>query len=197
MSDDSPISVEDFESYYSPLADTAIVIISTTILEDWITIAIKTKMRSISNTVHERIFSGYGPLSTFSAKIDIGYALNLYDEKILRDLRALKDIRNTFAHTTMPHFFKSPHVVSDFQKLTGWEKDIHPHQLFRNSVNACVDALKVSLQNKAMIDALMGFHGEGGTKERPLTLLEEFGRPYLHHKSPDQDDSNTDGEDPP
>lgn len=61
-------------------------------------------MRALSNNMAERIFDGYGPLSTFSAKIDVAFALDLIDADVHRDLRTIKDIRNCFAHTTHSYF---------------------------------------------------------------------------------------------
>lgn len=190
MTDDEPISVYDWEANMPPLADTSIVIMSTTVLEDWVTSATKTKMRRLSSNLNERIFRGYGPLSTFSAKIDIGYALELYDKTIHRDLRGLKDIRNAFAHTADPLHFKSEAVAKEFQKLNGWTKDIHPHQLFRDRVRACVDALKVPMQKKALIDALIRYHPDANNKRR-ATLLGEFEQQSPQPQPHDQDDIDT------
>lgn len=117
MSDDGAIPVSEWEQIMHPLADTSIVIMSVTVLEGWVETVIKTKMRGLSNSLHERIFRGYGPLSSFSAKIDVGFALGLFDEAIHRDLRALKDIRNAFAHTSSPMHFKSAALAPEFQKL--------------------------------------------------------------------------------
>jgi len=172
MADTEPISVHEWEKLVHPLADTSIVIMSTTVLEGWVASAIKTKMRALPQSIHNRIFQGYGPLSTFSAKIDIGYALKLYDEKICRDLRALKGIRNAFAHTTSPLHFKSHLAAPEFQKLSNWTKDAHPHQLFRDSVNACVEALKVPLNQKALIDAIIQ-HGEKPEAEKGSTKTDK------------------------
>ena len=41
---------------------------------------------------------GIRGLSTFLAKIDVARALDLIDDAIYKDLRALNDIRNAFAH---------------------------------------------------------------------------------------------------
>lgn len=205
MSDEKPISVEDYDKHFSPLTDTTIVIMSISSLDDWLTTAIKTRMRSLSNTVHDRIFRGYGPLSSFSARIDIGYALSLYDEEIQRDLRALKDIRNAFAHTSTPYFFKSKKVEKNFQKLTGWEKETHPHQLFRNAISKCIDALKVPIHQKALIDALMEYPRESpkssaeNSTQPPTasTSKDRSGRRSARHQHQNPDDIDTNAGDPP
>jgi hypothetical protein len=79
--------------------DTATAVVFASRVEDWLGAAIKTRMRvDLSSRLRERLFEGYGPLSTFSGKIDIGYALSMFEADIYNDLRAIKDIRNRFAH---------------------------------------------------------------------------------------------------
>lgn len=46
----------------------------------------------------ERLFKVDGPLSSFSAKIDLLHLLGLTSELIRTDMHRLRDIRNTFAH---------------------------------------------------------------------------------------------------
>jgi hypothetical protein len=165
---------------------------STTVLEDWVAAAIKTKMRHLSKTLDARIFRGYGPLSTFSAKIDIGYALELFDDTICSDLRALKDIRNAFAHTTDLVFFRSKSVAPEFQKLSGWTKDRHPHELFRERVTACVEALKVPLKNKALINALLGYRA-ADRNERSATFPAKSPAQSPQPQSLGRDETEKDG----
>ena len=52
--------------------------------------------------LENRIFCGYGPLSTLAGKLDIAYALGMYDQKTLKILRRIKKIRNKFAHSPKP-----------------------------------------------------------------------------------------------
>lgn len=47
---------------------------------------------------HEKVFDGVGPLSTFSARIDMGYLLRMYGKEVQRDLHRIRQIRNEFAH---------------------------------------------------------------------------------------------------
>lgn len=188
MPETEPIDVNEWEKFMSPLADTSIVIMSVTVLEDWVASAIKTKMRSLGNTMDERLFRGYGPLSTFAAKIDIGYALNLFGQETHNDLRALKDIRNAFAHTPDPLFFRSTQLAPLFQKLKGWTTKAHPHQLFRDRVHDCVEALKVPLQQRTLIDALM----KRASKTSHLSSHEKSEKPSPRHLPRSQGDNDID-----
>jgi len=48
--------------------------------------------------LNKRLFSGFGPLSSFSSKIDIAYSIGLIPKLMHRDLHILRKIRNEFAH---------------------------------------------------------------------------------------------------
>lgn len=64
--------------------------------------ALKSKLRDLNlpnkETLHKRLFRHYGPLSTFSARIDMAFALYLIGENTRHDLDIIRDIRNDFAH---------------------------------------------------------------------------------------------------
>jgi hypothetical protein len=57
-----------------------------------------------------RIFKGYGPFSSFSAKIDLGYLFGFYPDKMRRVLQTVKDIRNEFAHNPKSSSFKTQRI---------------------------------------------------------------------------------------
>jgi len=104
----------------SQRTDPSFAIIAASRVEDWLRASIQTRMRMLSNKETERLFSGYGPLSTFSAMIDVAYAFSLFNADIRNDLRAIKDIRNAFAHARDPLHFASEKLAPLIQKLTGW-----------------------------------------------------------------------------
>lgn len=56
---------------------------------------------------------GYGPLGSFSAKIDIGYLLRFYGHPIRKELDTIRHIRNEFAHVRYPISF-------DNQRIKDW-----------------------------------------------------------------------------
>ncbi|MGM4967818.1 MltR family transcriptional regulator [Tardiphaga sp. 1201_B9_N1_1] len=67
------------------------------------------------------LFEGEAPLSSFSAKIKIGYALGLYGKIVRDDLDTIRTVRNAFAHSTVHLDFKTPavSVVCNRLKLYG------------------------------------------------------------------------------
>jgi hypothetical protein len=57
-------------------------IVAGSVLEDMLAEALRVKMRDgLSARLKERLFSGYGPLSSFSGKIDIAFAFS-YAQKL-------------------------------------------------------------------------------------------------------------------
>jgi hypothetical protein len=86
------------------LPDRAAGIVGATILESRLGDRLKRETPSFvikeKNTLHQRMFSHQGPLGTFSARINLGFMLKIYDEQAWRDLDVIRDIRNDFAHTT-------------------------------------------------------------------------------------------------
>ena len=60
--------------------------------------AILTKMRPLNRDQRGRLFTGYGPLSSLSAKIDIAFAMGLLDSVTYDRLSVVRRIRNLFAH---------------------------------------------------------------------------------------------------
>jgi DNA-binding MltR family transcriptional regulator len=145
--------------------DTSTAVVSVSIVQDWLAAVIKGRMRSLSSKLEERLFSGHGPLSTFSGMIDLGYAFELFDTKIYNDLRALKDIRNAFAHSTDALHFDSPELTKHFQKLTGWDKNSSPGTLFSDRIHAVVDALKPQTEINLMVQAIKDYRAKQETSD--------------------------------
>lgn len=66
-------------------------------------------------TAWDRLFSKSGPLSSFSAKIDLARLLRMVSETVRGDLHIIRDIRNEFAHSVLAKddsvlSFNSPHI---------------------------------------------------------------------------------------
>lgn len=83
-------------------SDRAAAILAAAYFEDRLRDAIMTKFVDLNRKFRDKIFKGYGPLSTFSAKGDIAYALGLYDQKTRKGLHTVRKIRNRFAHASKP-----------------------------------------------------------------------------------------------
>ena len=61
-------------------------------------VAVKFNLISLSKKDEKALFEGYGPLSSFSALIDVGYGMGLFSDKLRHDLNVIRRLRNYFAH---------------------------------------------------------------------------------------------------
>ncbi|MET4451226.1 hypothetical protein [Bradyrhizobium sp. RT3b] len=86
--------------------DRGAAIIATSILEEHLLEAIQSRLERHAQ-VEGKVFSGYGPLASFSARIDMGLLLGLYPETGHKRLHLIRRIRNNFAHSMQPITFKS------------------------------------------------------------------------------------------
>jgi hypothetical protein len=57
-----------------------------------------------------QIFDTNGPISSFSDKIIMGFALGVFGKKTRHDLHLIRNLRNGFAHCRLPMRFDTPAV---------------------------------------------------------------------------------------
>ena len=92
----------DYQIALTEESDRAAAILAAAYFEDRLRDAIMTRFVALNRRDEIEIFKDYGPLSTFKAKVDIAFALGLYDRKIRKDLHTVRRIRNKFAHSSEP-----------------------------------------------------------------------------------------------
>lgn len=90
-------------SHYQKEADSSVAILASSFLDNCLEQCIREKLAD--DDVKNKLFQGYGPLATFSAKIDIALLLGLIPIKIHKDLNTIRRIRNLFAHKPEPTSF--------------------------------------------------------------------------------------------
>jgi hypothetical protein len=80
--------------------DRTAAIVAASLVENNLALVIIRRFRqSLEDTDIKRLFDNRGAvLATFSNKIDMGFALNLYDNLVRDDLDRIREIRNRFAH---------------------------------------------------------------------------------------------------
>ncbi len=69
----------------------------------------------------EPLFGGLGPLSTFSAKIRLSYAIDLLQDWMAADLDLIRRIRNEFSHSFESASFASAAITQQVDQLQGYE----------------------------------------------------------------------------
>jgi len=95
----TPVTIVDYNDMgklYHGESDRAAALMAGCIAEASSETLIRGFLRTGADT--DRLFNGYGPLSTFAARINLAYALRIIDETLKRDLYYIKEIRNHFAH---------------------------------------------------------------------------------------------------
>jgi len=102
---------------------TVVVMMAITIVETRLKDILLSKMRpDLSNNLSASLFEGYGPLGSFSARIDLAFAFGLIEPHIRADLRTLKDIRNAFAHSATMRHLNDKEIDHLFQKFKQYKK---------------------------------------------------------------------------
>lgn len=89
--------------------DRSLVIVMSSVIDDALSQVIINHLVESKKTT-DIMFSGMGPLSTFSAKINLGFLLALYNKDFADMLHALRKIRNEFAHNMNPLTLESEEV---------------------------------------------------------------------------------------
>jgi DNA-binding MltR family transcriptional regulator len=102
MSKEEPILKYSMDGYnklvkeFQQESDRSVIIVAVSYIENYLEYCLK--KRFVKHTVVNSLFDGYAPLSTLSAKIDIGFSIGLLNEEIHSELHKLRKIRNLSAH---------------------------------------------------------------------------------------------------
>ena len=87
------------------------VLTSVAVVEEILQAALLNRMRPLTKKEADRLFEGYGPISTLAAKIDVAYAFNLLSKAEYSALLIAKNIRNKFAHSQTAMGFEKDEIV--------------------------------------------------------------------------------------
>lgn len=71
----------------------------------------------MKESLRKKLFDKDGALSTFSGNIKLGRALELYGNRLAKDLDVVRRIRNVFAHTVIPTTFQSEEIRKEIATL--------------------------------------------------------------------------------
>jgi DNA-binding MltR family transcriptional regulator len=107
-----------------------VAIVGAAIIEEKILRALLTKMRRLSGEMHKRLFDGYGPLSSFSGKIDVAYALQIITKEKYDDLTTIRKLRNKFAHSMSLVNFDSVEIRTLFKEFSAFDDATRDYQVY-------------------------------------------------------------------
>lgn len=90
--------------------DRVTAIMLASLLEDALTVALIQNFKKLTKQEERNIFGPEMPLSTFSSKIKISYALGICDKRQFNNLDAIRHIRNAFSHSKRPRDFSTQEI---------------------------------------------------------------------------------------
>lgn len=101
-------------------SDIACILIGTSYLSELLGSAIRTALRRC-NTAENLLTPGKGILGNFKSRVDLAYCLKIISVEDKKDLDAIGNIRNSFAHLHLSFGFKNKEVEAELRKLSAWK----------------------------------------------------------------------------
>ena len=86
----------DMVGVYHGESDRSAAILASSVLESFLGDVMRDFLAP--DDAVEALLSGYGPLATFSARIEFAYVLGLVTPDVRRDFNLIRKVRNHFAH---------------------------------------------------------------------------------------------------
>lgn len=91
--------------------DRGLAVMAAALVENALEVAIRSRIADPGERISSAWFSGTNaPFGTFGAKIQLGRALAIYGANMQGRLATIKDVRNAFAHSSIPLDFTHPAV---------------------------------------------------------------------------------------
>lgn len=130
-------------------SDRGAAIMAAALVENILQMVICTRIVNPGATVQGLWFEGpNAPFASFAAKIKLGRAVAIYGEHMEKRLGVIKDIRNAFAHRSLPLDFTHPTLIASCLKLSP-----RPEQHITRSMRSVFCASCISLANMLIEDA--------------------------------------------
>ena len=124
------------------------------VLDDALDRLLTLYMPKLSKNLHKKLFTGYGPLSSFSARIDIAYSLDLITAVLSKDLHVIRVIRNEFAHSAVRTHLHTDQMGELLKKFSDYDPKKDRLVYYFDKFEECHQALKTRADAQAMSDAL-------------------------------------------
>ncbi len=114
------VDINDYQKIvelYHNESDRAAAILAGSFVENYLVEYLKTCFL-IADPEIDELFQGFGPMATFSQRIAIAYAVGAFHKSMRDNLRAIKEIRNHFAHHPGDAKFDDAVIDKHFKKLS-------------------------------------------------------------------------------
>jgi DNA-binding MltR family transcriptional regulator len=106
----------DVVELYHNESDRAAAILAGSFVEHHLAVLLKAFL--IEDSEVDDLFHGFGPLSTFAQRISMAAAIGIIDKENRDELRAIKEIRNHFAHHPLQASFADQLLDKHFNRLS-------------------------------------------------------------------------------
>jgi DNA-binding MltR family transcriptional regulator len=149
-----PLTQGDILRILSQQTEAGNALVIAGLIEDQLQKVLLAAGRQLSNRTAKVIFDGMGPLSTFSAKIEIAFMFELIEKPVRDDLRVIKRIRNAFAHTSRNVHFGTRHIAEECRKLSNWTEEFDNQDCFRARALECFNEINKKMEMLMFTQAL-------------------------------------------
>lgn len=143
----------------------AFVLLMASNMEAMLEELIKMRMPHLSNTLREKLFTNLGPFASFSAKIDVAYAMGLVGTNLQQDLHLTRKIRIKFAHPKSPVHFGVEDVFDLLKRYREFDSKMDRYAFFGEKTRKIMDELHRTITNAAMAAFLL--RGGDADKQPP------------------------------
>jgi DNA-binding MltR family transcriptional regulator len=138
-------SVAAFRSSLSAETDRGCALMAASYLESQLEQLVKAHLVPGSKVV-SALFENSGPLGTFSARVDLAFALGLLDVNTHRELHLVRRIRNEFGHSYDPISFQTERIMNRCNELKRIPRDSErPRHVFTRTVMGLLAAIHARL----------------------------------------------------
>ena len=110
-------SYRELISELQHVSDRTVAVIGSALVENYLTDAIKRRLRKHPNAVNQ-LLQPDGAVGSFRSKVCLGFLIRIYEESIFDDLNRVAKMRNDFAHKAEPLTFDAPKIALQCRALT-------------------------------------------------------------------------------
>jgi DNA-binding MltR family transcriptional regulator len=156
------------KSNWHPIAT---AILGAVMVEHEIEILLRARLKKKDDPTWHELLDESGPFRSLHAKITMGHALGIYDEKLRDDLHVVRAIRNAFAHSKKLLTFDNALIIEElraansFNARTKMGIKIGAEAI---ALQACYAALCFTLSSKLMQRRVRANHARNKRAEKRL-----------------------------
>lgn len=133
-------SRQRFEELFTEMfseSDRGCILIGASVLDETLGLYLRSRLERndhVAKHAAEALFSGMGPLSSFSSRIKLAYCLGLIEKWEFEDLERIRKIRNKAAHEYSGKSFADNEIIQITMHLQGADHAVSAAEFYREKV---------------------------------------------------------------